>query len=155
MLYRNDAFARPGTLTLLDGPNTYQNPQTLSSGDINRVKELYGCANDTKPPVTCPKGCNPLAGQNTCSFPTAATCVYPSPALANPRAACACRAGFKATAPGITDADTTKQWRLPAPEGNFRVWVAEGVVCDTLCDVPTGAESCREVAELPADCLHN
>jgi hypothetical protein len=46
----------------------------------------------------------------------------------DPKAECACRAGYKATdaSLGIADGDTTKQWRLPADEGNFRVWVAEG-----------------------------
>jgi len=53
------------------------------------------------------------------------------------------------------DTDTTKQWRLPADEGNFRVWVAQGIECDTLCDVPTGIFSCQEVVELPAACLQN
>ena len=154
MLYRNDAFAKPGTLTLTNGPNTYNNPQALSKGDIIRVKELYGCLDNPNPP-TCPKACNPIAGLNQCSWPTAGTCVYPSTSVANPRAACACRAGYKATAPGIADTDTTKQWRLPAPEGNFRVWVAEGVPCDTLCNTSTGVDSCKEVSELPADCLHN
>ena len=156
MLYRNDAFAKPGTLTLTKGPNTYNNPQTLSSGDINRVKELYGCLPDHPHPPTgkCPAGCDPTAGKNSCSWPTAPVCIFPSPSIPNPRAACACRAGYKATAPGIANDDTTKQWRLPAPEGNFRVWVAEGVACDTLCDVSTGVDSCKEVAELPAECLH-
>ena len=156
MLYRNDAFAKPGTLTLTGGPNTYQNPQKLSSGDINRIKELYGCLDNNPPqPPKCPKGCDPTAGKNQCSWPTAPVCVYPSPSLSKPRAACACRAGYKATAAGIADTDTDKQWRLPPPEGNFRVWVAEGVACDTLCNTPTGVESCREVSELPAECLHN
>jgi len=74
----------------------------------------------------------------------------------NPRAACACRAGYKATDPslGIVDGDTTKQWRLPADEGNFRVWVAEGVACDTLCDVWYGSTPCGEVTLLGAECLH-
>ena len=150
MLYRNDEFAKPGTFTLTKGPNDHTNPQKLSSEDINRVRELYGC-----PKPQCPAGCNPTVGANTCSFPTAQDCIYPSPFTPNPRAACACRAGYKATAPGISDTDTTKQWRLPAPEGNFRVWVAEGVACDTLCSVSTGVNSCNEVVELPADCLHN
>lgn len=153
MLYRNDAFAIDGTFTLTNGPNDHENPQSLSSGDINRVRELYGCL--APPPPQCPAGCNPASGANTCSFPTAQDCIYPSPFTPNPRAACACRAGYKATAPGISDTDTTKQWRLPADEGNFRVWVAQGVACDTLCDVSTGSDSCQEVLELSADCLHN
>ena len=153
MLYRNDAFAKPGTFTLTNGPNDYQNPQSLSSEDINRVRELYGCLHPPQP--QCPAGCDPASGANTCSFPTAQDCIYPSLSTPNPRGACACRAGYKATAPGILDTDTTKQWRLPADEGNFRVWVAQGVACDTLCDVSTGPDSCQEVIELSADCLHN
>ncbi|KAL8717021.1 MAG: hypothetical protein Q9225_005699 [Loekoesia sp. 1 TL-2023] len=155
MLYRNNAFAKPNTLTLLNGPNTYNNPQQLSPGDINRVKSLYGCPPDNPNEPKCPKGCDLTAGQNKCSWPTAPVCIYPSPSIPNPKAACACRAGYKATASGIADNDTTKQWRLPAPEGNFRVWVAEGVACDTLCNTPTGVDSCREVSELPAACLQN
>jgi hypothetical protein len=153
MLYRNDAFAKPGTSTLTKGPNPYNNPQALSPEDILRIRELYGCL--PPPPPQCPIGCNPAPGANTCSWPTAEDCIYPSPSTPNPRAACACRAGYKATAPGILDTDTTKQWRLPADEGNFRVWVAQGIECNTLCDVSTGAFSCQEVVELPATCLHN
>jgi hypothetical protein len=149
MLYRDDAFAKPGTFTLLNGPNKYNNPQFLSPEDINRVRELYGCL--APPPPQCPVGCNPNPGANTCSQPTAEDCIYPSLLIPNPRAACACRAGYKATVPGITDTDTTKQWRLPADEGNFRVWVAQGVACDSLCSSST----CQEVTELPATCLHN
>ena len=101
----------------------------------------------------CPAGCDPQA--NKCSWPTAQTCIYPSTSVPNPRAACACRAGYKATTPSISDGDTSKQWRLPAPEGNFRVWVAEGVPCDTLCNVSTGSAPCQEVFELSANCLSN
>lgn len=153
MLYRNDAFAKPGTSTLTKGPNQYNNPQALSPEDILRIRELYGCL--PPPPPQCPIGCNPAPGANTCSWPTAEDCIYPSPSTPNPRAACACRAGYKATAPGILDTDTTKQWRLPADEGNFRVWVAQGIECNTLCEVSTGAFSCQEVVELPMTCLHN
>jgi hypothetical protein len=153
MLYRDDAFANPGTLTLLNGPNVHNNPQSLSAEDINRIRELYGCL--APPAPTCPAACNPNPGANMCSWPTAEDCIFPSPSTPNPRGACACRAGYKATVPGIADTDTTKQWRLPADEGNFRVWVAQGVACDTLCQVPYGAFSCQEVTELPADCLHN
>jgi hypothetical protein len=153
MLYRNDAFAKPGLLTLLDGPNTYINPQNLSSGDTNRIKELY--CGGTKPPTDCPAACDPNPGLNKCSFPTAQTCVFPSQSTPNPRAACACRAGFKATTDSIADTDTTKQWRLPADEGNFRVWVAEDVECNTPCAYTTGTNYCSEVPELSRDCLHN
>lgn len=148
MLYRDDAFAKPGTLTLTGGPNVHNNPQALSSEDINRIRELYGCLNQP-PPAQCPAGCNPTSGANSCSWPTAEDCIYPSPSAPNPRAACACRAGYKATTSVIADGDTSVQWRLPADEGNFRVWVAQGVECDTLCDDGT----CDEVDELGAECL--
>lgn len=152
MLYRNDAFAKPGTFTLTGGPNAHNNPQSLSSEDILRIRELYGCL--PPPPTQCPAACSPNPGANMCSWPTAQDCIYPSLKVPNPRAACACRAGYKATTPGIADTDTTKQWRLPADEGSFRVWVAEGVACDTLCDIWYGSAPCQEVVELPADCLH-
>jgi hypothetical protein len=153
MLYRNDAFAKPGTFTLTGGPNAHNNPQQLSAEDIARVQELYGCL--PPPAAQCPAGCNPSPGANMCSWPTAQDCIYPSLSVPNPKAACACRAGYKATdaSLGIADGDTTKQWRLPADEGNFRVWVAEGVACDTLCDVWYGSAPCGEVTLLGAECL--
>ncbi|KAI9763051.1 MAG: hypothetical protein M1840_000942 [Geoglossum simile] len=144
MMYRRDAFAKPSTFTLTNGPNDHNNPQHLSPGDINRVRELYRCL-----APKCPVGCDPHS--NTCSYPSAQDCIYPSPNVAKPRAACACRAGYKANA---ANDDTSKHWRLPADEGNFRVWVAQGVECDTLCSVPWGASSCQEVKELGAECLH-
>ena len=123
---------------------------SLSPRDIFRIRELYLCP--AVSPPKCNKACSTEVGK--CSIPTAEDCVPPAPGISNPRLACACRAGYKATKPGIADGDVSKQWRLPAPEGNFRVWVAEGVECDTLCTVPFGAFSCQEVTELPAECLH-
>jgi hypothetical protein len=146
MHYRRNAFTGNGLDTLGGGP--LSNPSALSPGDIARVQELYGCLAPPKP--KCPAACDPLF--NTCSQPTAQTCIFPSVKFANPRGACACRAGYKADS--VADGDTTKQWRLPADEGNFRVWVAQGVSCNTLCNVSTGSAPCGEVTELPADCLH-
>jgi len=152
MHYASYAFSKNGLPTITDimNGNLLSNAFTsLSRLDISRVRQLYSC------PVVSPPKCN-----NACStepgkcHPTAPTCVPPAPGSPNPRLACSCRAGFKATKPGIADNDVTKQWRLPAPEGNFRVWVAEGVECNTLCTVSTGPFSCREVTELPAECLH-
>ncbi|KAK0743456.1 hypothetical protein B0T18DRAFT_468778 [Schizothecium vesticola] len=80
-------------------------------------------------PSTCPVGCNPHS--NRCDAATAPTCIYPDPRVSKPRAACACRPGYKASRYG--DADRTKQWRLPIPGQEHRVWVAEGVVCDKEC----------------------
>jgi hypothetical protein len=148
MLLSSWTLAKPGTYTLTKKDDSLINPLTLSPSDITRVRQLYGC-----PGVggQCGKACNPASGKNMCSIPTAEDCVFPSPSKTNPRPACACRAGYKATGPGIANGDTTKQWRLPADEGNFRVWVAENVPCDTLCN----DSSCSEVTELPASCLHN
>ncbi len=153
MLFPRAAFAKPGTFTLPNSPAALT--PLASGGDLFRVRELYGCLESTPAPAQCPAGCNPTSGQNTCSFPTAPDCIYPSPSTPNPRGACACRAGYKATAPGIVDTDTTQQWRLPADEGNFRVWVAQGVACDTLCSDPFGSPPCAEVVELGEECLHN
>ena len=47
MLYRRDAFAKAGKRTLEGGSCEYQNPQHLSWGDARRIRELYGCSNDT------------------------------------------------------------------------------------------------------------
>jgi len=150
MHYSSDAFAKPGTLTLTDfSDNALFNPfSSLSPIDIARIRELYNCPAPNPP--KCNPACNPAPGQNKCSIPSAQTCIHPSSTIGNPRAACACAAGFKATKAGIADGDTKKQWRLPAPEGNFRVWVAEEVECNTPC----ADNSCSEVTELSADCLH-
>ena len=152
MHYPSWAFknAMGSTLTDLSGndlPNAFI---SLSPLDISRIRELYLCP--VVSPPKCNKACSTAPGK---CHPTAQTCIPPAPGTANPRLACSCRAGFKATTAGIADGDVTKQWRLPAPEGNFRVWVAEGVECNTPCQVSTGAFSCQEVTELPAECLHN
>ncbi|KAK4118610.1 hypothetical protein N657DRAFT_651080 [Parathielavia appendiculata] len=99
--------------------------------------------------ATCPAGCD--VHNHRCDPTTAPTCTYPDPRVAKPRAACACRPGFKAGA--HVDNDTTKQWRLPIPGQEHRVWVAEGVVCDTPCVISGGVGSCREVGEVGAECV--
>ncbi|KAH7111668.1 hypothetical protein B0J13DRAFT_461841, partial [Dactylonectria estremocensis] len=88
---------------------------------------------------------------NNCDKTTAPTCIFPDPRVAKPRGACACRPGFKASA--YKDTDTTKQWRLPVPGQEHRVWTAEGVPCDKLCVVSTGVDSCREVSEVAKECV--
>ena len=144
MHYRRDAFAKPGLTTLTNSPFIYVNPSFPSDGDIARIRKLYGCSNSQ----VCPAACNPLS--NTCHRPTAQTCIFPNPSVPNPRAACACRAGYKANFPGDR---TDKHWRLPVVGQEDRVWVAEGVPCDTLCDQPYGTGSCREVNEISAACI--
>jgi hypothetical protein len=103
------------------------------------------------PPATgtCPKAC--LIHFNSCDKTTAPTCIFPDPYVAAPRGACACRPGYKASY--VADGDTTKQWRLPVVGQEHRVWVAEGVVCGTLCTNPYGVGSCREVKELGKECI--
>ncbi|KIJ91300.1 hypothetical protein K443DRAFT_655201 [Laccaria amethystina LaAM-08-1] len=151
MHYPSWAFNNGMGSTLTDlSNNVLHNPYiSLSPLDISRVRQLYFCP--VVSPPKCNKACSTTPGK---CHPTAQTCVPPAPGIPNPRLACSCRAGFKATNPGIADGDVTKQWRLPAPEGNFRVWVAEGVECNTPCTVSTGAFSCQEVTELAAECLH-
>ena len=97
----------------------------------------------------CPKACNPHS--NTCDPHTAPTCIFPNPNVPSPRAACACRPGYKAT--GQANNDVSKHWRLPIPGQQYRVWVAEGVKCDTLCDIPYGVNSCGEVSILSDQCI--
>lgn len=144
MHYRTDAFAKSGTFTLSKGPLT--NPKDISDNDAARVAELYGCPIPPKP--TCPKGCSPLSGLNQCSIPTAEDCVFPTGAAKTPY--CACRAGYKSK---YANDDTAHQWRVNDPGQIDRVWVAEGVACDVLCDTPFGTPSCREVSVLPDSCI--
>ena len=134
------------TITDLDNKVLPKAGTSLSPMDISHIRKLYKCPGVSPP--KCNKACSTAPGK---CHPTAPSCISPAPGAANPRLACSCRAGFKATKAGIADGDVSKQWRLQAPEGNFRVWVAEGVECNTPCR----AFSCQEVTELPAECLHN
>ncbi|KAH6688422.1 hypothetical protein F5X68DRAFT_231050 [Plectosphaerella plurivora] len=95
----------------------------------------------------CAQSCNVF--RNKCAV-TAPTCIYPNPQVPNPRAACACRPGFKAD--NVADGDTTKHWRVPVTGQEHRVWVAEGVSCNTQCG-GYGAQSCMEVTMVGADCV--
>ena len=88
-------------------------------------------------------------GLNTCHYPTAQDCIYPNPA-ASPKAYCACRPGYKAA---FGNDDTTHHWRLNVPCHEHRVWVAEGVECNTLYDFPWGVDSCKEVKMLDNSCF--
>ncbi|KAF1994026.1 hypothetical protein P154DRAFT_448640, partial [Amniculicola lignicola CBS 123094] len=80
------------------------------------------------------------------------TCIYPDPFVTNPRAACACRPGYRAAAP--VD-DVASHWRLQVPGLEDFVWVAEGVECNTRCDGDPGTPDCREVTALAKECLSN
>lgn len=114
---------------------------------------------DTPPPPShpCPPTCNPHPPLNKCDATTAPTCIFPDPRVPHPRAACACRPGYKA----YTDEELArlpkeagiKQWRLPVKGQEHRVWVAEGVKCDVLCGVSSGIGACREVGEAEGGCV--
>lgn len=132
-----------------------------SGGENNKTSCPVVVNNDPHPkpptppsaPATCPAGCNPLSGHNKCDVTTAPTCIYPDPRVPKPRAACACRPGYKAYRNGEEPKGEMKQWRLPIVGQEHRVWVAEGVRCDVLCDVSSGVGSCREVVEVDAGCV--
>ncbi|RPA80622.1 hypothetical protein BJ508DRAFT_415290 [Ascobolus immersus RN42] len=87
-----------------------------------------------------------VASPNNCDItaPCAITLVPQTQAI---KTFCACRAGYKATTSAIIDQDITKQWRLNNG-GNpweYRVFVAPGTKCDTLCDNWNGPTPCSEV----------
>jgi len=138
MHYRRSAFAAPGQETLTAGPTF--NPSTPSPGDFCRIKELYPCVN-TEP--ECPKFCSPFPGTNTCAQPSAQNCVgFGTSALY-----CACAPGFKAT--GYADNDAAHHWRVDLDGHQHRVWVAEGVKCETPCANPL---TCAEVSLIQDKC---
>jgi hypothetical protein len=126
----------------------------LQTGSLCPDGSQPHCLNSGKNPTvntTCPTPCNPHS--NRCDPTTAPTCIFPDPRAASPRAACACRPGYKAK--GYASNDITKQWRLPIEGQNHRVWVSENVECDVLCDVSTGVASCREVTVIAQECTAN
>jgi len=128
--------------------------QLVTSSEICLDGSAPLCSDGSKPQCltpgdsACPKACEPH--NNKCDA-TAPTCIFPDPRVATPRGACACRPGYKAT--GYASGDVTNQWRLPVEAQEHRVWVAEGVKCDTLCDVSTGVDSCLEVPLIAAECI--
>lgn len=100
-------------------------------------------------PSSCPRPCTPHS--HTCDPSTAPTCIFPDPRLPRPRAFCACRPGYRASpSPSPSPADPTRltEWRLPIVGQEHRVWVAEGVSCDTLCR----EGGCGEVAVVGIGC---
>ena len=85
----------------------------------------------------CPV-CNPNPFNNKCTVSTSCIVTYPSG-----KDYCACRAGYRADGLAPTDA---KQFRLNFPGQLYRVFVAPGVECNTLCTTPfPGPDSCKEV----------
>lgn len=86
---------------------------------------------------TCPQVCNPNPFFNKCHITTSC--------IGTPSGSdyCACRAGYRADGLETTDA---KQFRLAFPGQEYRVFVAPGVECNTLCTSPfPGPDSCQEV----------
>jgi hypothetical protein len=97
----------------------------------------------------CPQACNP--SRNDCDPTTAPICTYPDPTVADPRGACACQPGYKAT--GYQNDDAGKHWRLAVAGQQHRVWVSEGVSCGTRCNILSGVGSCSEVTLIAAECV--
>jgi len=100
-----------------------------------------GCSSKCKIEPLC-STCNPIPGLNHCDITTSCITTEPSG-----HTQCACRAGYRANALG---SQVALQWRIPFPGQEYRVFVAPGVPCDTLCNVPFGAPSdiCNEVQVL-------
>jgi hypothetical protein len=88
--------------------------------------------------TTCPcSTCNPNAFFNKCTITT--SCIN----TPTDNDYCACRAGYRADGLEPTD---PKQFRLAFPGQEYRVFVAPGVDCNTLCTSPfPGPASCQEV----------
>jgi len=89
--------------------------------------------------------CNPTSGLNKCDISTSCITTFPSG-----KHYCACRAGFKANAP---DSQIAIHYRLNFPGQEYRVFVAPGVECNTLCNNPFGApqDICTEI-QVVAQC---
>jgi len=91
-------------------------------------------------PQVC-QTCDPNPFNNKCTITT--SCIV----TPTNRDFCACRAGYRADGLLATD---PKQFRLNFPGQEYRVFVAPGVECNTLCDHPfPGPQSCMEVAVQP------
>ena len=91
-----------------------------------------------KTPVAQCAVCDPNPLNNKCTVTT--SCIT---APDNKNHYCACRAGYRADGLQPTDA---KQFRLAWPGQEYRVFVAPGVECNTLCNAWwAGPDSCSEV----------
>ncbi|PVF98746.1 zincin [Serendipita vermifera] len=130
MHYSGDAFARS------DGTPYPYNTQ-ISTGDVEGVCAIYKTLCDESRIPKCGT-CNPVAGLNKCDITT--SCITTGTGANH---YCACRAGFKAT----TATDPTKQFRLPMPGQEYRVFVPENTPCNELCNYPHGFSPllCAEV----------
>jgi hypothetical protein len=142
----------PGSYPVPSGYAIYPSNWTCTPPPEPPAGEYHPTPPTQYPPPSygqCPKPCN--VHYNTCDATTAPTCIYPDPYVAYPRAACACRPGYKAG--GYADSDAGRHWRLPVRGQEYRVWVAEGVKCDKLCTISWGVDSCKEVTLLGRDCV--
>ncbi|USP81832.1 hypothetical protein yc1106_09106 [Curvularia clavata] len=116
----------------------------------------FAFANPTTSPATCPT-CDYRPTLNKCHITTSCILDWGHNGAPKPYY-CACRAGYRAT--NVKPEDTSKQWRLPwvgnakgDPSQEGRVFVAPGVVCDTLCDQwQLGKDGCKEVKQVDS-CL--
>ncbi|KAI1965821.1 hypothetical protein LOZ58_000721 [Ophidiomyces ophidiicola] len=127
-------------------PGCVINPSaTPTQGDYNAVCGIYEaqCA-PWKAVKFCPAKeneecgtCKPISGLNKCDIST--SCI-----ATGGKYHCACRAGFKANAPGN---DISKHFRLPWDNYRHLVFVPENTPCNTLCDNPHGfsPQLCAEV----------
>jgi cysteine-rich repeat protein len=115
--------------------------------DANNGKDWSACDAHCKKKHTevgkqC-ETCNPNPFFNKCTITT--SCIV-APGNKN---YCACRAGYRAN--GLLPTDQ-RQFRLKFPGQEYRVFVAPGIECDTLCTNPhPGPDSCQEVP-VRADC---
>lgn len=94
------------------------------------------CEANCQAQCTC-QTCNPSPPLNFCDITT--SCIT----TPTNNDYCACRAGYRADGLNPTD---SKQFRLAFPGQEYRVFVAPGVSCNTLCTNPfPGPLSCQEV----------
>lgn len=139
---------QPGqnTLTKKSDGTPYPYNIEISTGDVAGVRAIYNTLCNTPPDAHCGT-CNPIAGLNKCDITTSCiatnTAGPDGPIAPDTHYYCACRAGFKAT----TATDPTKQFRLPMPGQEYRVFVPENTPCNELCSYPHGFSPllCAEV----------
>ncbi|KAH7327291.1 hypothetical protein BKA65DRAFT_65165 [Rhexocercosporidium sp. MPI-PUGE-AT-0058] len=125
-----------------DGHIDYELGETCDDGLDNGTPQssctstCQPCGTGPKPPTACAT-CNPNPFLNKCTITT--SCID----TPTGNDYCACRAGYRADGLDATDA---RQFRLAFPGQEYRVFVAPGVECNTLCTTPfPGPDSCKEV----------
>jgi hypothetical protein len=122
-----------------DGNVDTASGEQCDDGAANNGKDWSSCDAFCKhktTPAHC-ETCNPNPFFNKCTITT--SCIV-APGNRN---YCACRAGYRAN--GLLPTDQ-RQFRLAFAGQEYRVFVAPGIECDTLCSSPhPGPESCQEV----------